>query len=200
MDLQTVPSTKVCRGRCQAELPLDSFGVQTRGLYGRKSECKKCLADKEASRRAADPEGQRAYRRQWWSEREWTPEERVRAAEKARNWYSSNKEHRKQTLRIWVEANRDAVNTIQARRRAKKAVVLNTLTLEEWSEILEFFGHRCAYCLRGDMPLTMDHLIPIARGGPHSSENVVPACKQCNCSKKDRLIFAMLNREPVSSN
>ena len=32
--------------------------------------------------------------------------------------------------------------------------------------------------------LTMDHVIPLSRGGKASRNNVVPACKQCNSNKK----------------
>ncbi|BCS55473.1 HNH endonuclease [Geobacter sp. SVR] len=45
---------------------------------------------------------------------------------------------------------------------------------------------RCHWC-GGIFPpteLTMDHVIPIARGGKASRNNVVPACKECNTKKK----------------
>ncbi|HEY3308399.1 MAG TPA: HNH endonuclease [Desulfuromonadaceae bacterium] len=32
--------------------------------------------------------------------------------------------------------------------------------------------------------LTMDHIIPITRGGKASRNNVVPSCKECNTKKK----------------
>jgi 5-methylcytosine-specific restriction endonuclease McrA len=32
--------------------------------------------------------------------------------------------------------------------------------------------------------LTMDHLVPVSRGGKASRNNVVPACKECNSRKK----------------
>ncbi len=35
--------------------------------------------------------------------------------------------------------------------------------------------------------LTMEHLIPIARGGKSNKKNVVPACKSCNANKGHRL-------------
>ncbi len=44
----------------------------------------------------------------------------------------------------------------------------------------------CHYCGRKFKPaeLTMDHLIPVARGGKSTRGNVVPACKECNNKKK----------------
>ena len=45
---------------------------------------------------------------------------------------------------------------------------------------------RCHYCGRTFKPaeLTMDHLIPVVRGGRSVKENLVPACKECNNEKK----------------
>ncbi|MCK4390773.1 MAG: HNH endonuclease [Desulfobacterales bacterium] len=45
---------------------------------------------------------------------------------------------------------------------------------------------RCHYCGRSFPPkdLTMDHIVPLARGGKSSKGNVVPACKECNNKKK----------------
>jgi 5-methylcytosine-specific restriction endonuclease McrA len=44
----------------------------------------------------------------------------------------------------------------------------------------------CHYCGRKFKPteLTMDHLVPIVRGGRSVHGNVVPACKECNNKKK----------------
>ena len=48
---------------------------------------------------------------------------------------------------------------------------------------------RCYYCGRPTSPkeLTMDHVVPIARGGKSSKANVVPCCKECNNAKKQLL-------------
>ena len=37
--------------------------------------------------------------------------------------------------------------------------------------------------------LTMDHLIPIIRGGKSAKGNLVPSCKRCNSERKHRLPF-----------
>jgi len=44
----------------------------------------------------------------------------------------------------------------------------------------------CYYCRRnvGVKTLTMDHIVPLGRGGRSVRGNVVPACKQCNDRKK----------------
>ena len=44
----------------------------------------------------------------------------------------------------------------------------------------------CSYCRRsvGVRALTMDHLVPLGRGGRSVRGNVVPACKDCNDRKK----------------
>ena len=44
----------------------------------------------------------------------------------------------------------------------------------------------CHYCHERFPPaeLTMDHLIPLVRGGRSTKGNIVPACKACNSKKK----------------
>jgi len=47
----------------------------------------------------------------------------------------------------------------------------------------------CHYCGQVTPPreLTMDHIVPVARGGRSTKGNLVPACKQCNNNKKQLL-------------
>ena len=49
----------------------------------------------------------------------------------------------------------------------------------------------CHYCGRTFKPaeLTMDHILPIGRGGKSTKGNVVPACKECNTKKKYMLLM-----------
>jgi 5-methylcytosine-specific restriction endonuclease McrA len=44
----------------------------------------------------------------------------------------------------------------------------------------------CYFCRRQIPPkdLTMEHVVPLIRGGKSSKGNVVPACKECNNKKK----------------
>ena len=47
----------------------------------------------------------------------------------------------------------------------------------------------CQYCKRPTPPkeLTMDHIVPVSRGGKSTKGNVVPCCKECNNAKKQLL-------------
>lgn len=47
-------------------------------------------------------------------------------------------------------------------------------------------GHRCQYC--GARADSIDHVVPRSRGGLHTWENVVAACRPCNVRKRDRLL------------
>ena len=46
-------------------------------------------------------------------------------------------------------------------------------------------GYSCQYC--GGRAETVDHVLPRSRGGTHTWENVVAACRLCNARKRDRL-------------
>jgi 5-methylcytosine-specific restriction endonuclease McrA len=47
-------------------------------------------------------------------------------------------------------------------------------------------GGICYFCGQKIPPkdLTMEHVVPVIRGGKSSRGNVVPACKECNNKKK----------------
>ena len=48
---------------------------------------------------------------------------------------------------------------------------------------------KCYYCARKVEPssLTMDHVVPLARGGLSKKNNLAACCKDCNTKKKNML-------------
>lgn len=59
-------------------------------------------------------------------------------------------------------------------------------------------GHRCQYC--GAQAENIDHVVPRSRGGTHTWDNVVAACRRCNSAKEDHLLEEsdfVLRRRPV---
>lgn len=51
----------------------------------------------------------------------------------------------------------------------------------------------CHHCGKevGAKALTMDHVVPLVRGGRSNKGNLVPACKACNNAKRHRLAFEL---------
>lgn len=69
--------------------------------------------------------------------------------------------------------------------------------------ILRRDGHRCQYCGRSDLALTLDHVHPSSRGGEETWENLVAACVNCNNRKGDRTpdeAAMPLKRKPLRPN
>ena len=50
-------------------------------------------------------------------------------------------------------------------------------------EVFARDGHACQYCGRQTHELTLDHVVPRHRGGSHTWDNLVTACKACNHRK-----------------
>jgi 5-methylcytosine-specific restriction endonuclease McrA len=125
------------------------------------------IAERKRLHRLANPE---LYRERW------------------RQWSSMNPDKRAASVSAWRAANSNAVAEFARRRRArKKGAGEVALTRHEWEAIRAMFGNACAYCGAQPARLEQDHVIPLAHGGQHIADNVVPACTACNRRKHTRL-------------
>lgn len=112
------------------------------------------------------------------------------ARQHSRARYRANPEAQTRALREWARNNPDrykaATSRGSARRRARLGFIVCDLTGEQWAAIVASHGGRCAYCATRPERLTVDHVIPISKGGAHTASNVVPACRACNARKGAR--------------
>lgn len=79
----------------------------------------------------------------------------------------------------------DAPDDAEIRRERAKA---RELRKSRWWQQKTASG-KCYYCGKKTAfkNLTMDHLVPLARGGRSTKDNLVPCCKECNNRKKGML-------------
>lgn len=74
----------------------------------------------------------------------------------------------------------------RARRKALEHGAPGTYT---WTEVIGLFlafGRCCAYCRQPiEGQPDPDHVVPLSRGGSNSITNILPACRACNCDKRD---------------
>ena len=132
--------------------------------------------EKNRARKTAQ---QRAYRERH------KESNRSRDAVRRRKRYWANPEKMRAKARAEAKANPLRATLGTQTRRAALYAVPRTLTRGQWLEVVEIFDSRCAYCLERLERPTIDHIEPISKGGHHSVENVVPACRHCNSSKHD---------------
>lgn len=109
--------------------------------------------------------------------------------QKNREDYHENKFRRIATIKVWQKNNlHKRREYLQRRRLLKRGINGGTdCSSKIWLLLTERF---CRWCCR---PLniinrTIDHIIPLMRGGLHIPDNLAAACRPCNCSKSDKLI------------
>ena len=79
----------------------------------------------------------------------------------------------------WIDIQKDDAHVARDRARARE------LRKSDWWRAQLARGI-CHYCGKKFPPeeLTMDHIVPVVRGGKSIRGNVVPCCKTCNNEKK----------------
>lgn len=129
-----------------------------------------------------NPEYRKAARKRWklknpelWAA--YKAKSRLKHRDKA---LAKSREHYRKNKAKYMEYDR--------KRRARLAgCEINDFTDEQWPVVLAVFGGRCAYCGCGGT-MTVDHIIPLSKGGNHTVRNIAPACIECNRSKYNKVL------------
>lgn len=123
------------------------------------------LIDYDRARYAAHPEIKKA------SSKKRRTINREKVNEGNRRYYATHPEYAERAMQRW-----------RARRARKINALGDGITAKQWRQLKEDYGYCCAYC--GEKKtLTLDHIVPLIRGGKHDLDNAVPACGFCNDSK-----------------
>lgn len=79
----------------------------------------------------------------------------------------------------WIDIKKDPKHVARERAKAKE------LRKSDWWK-QQLAKGMCNYCGKTFPPgeLTMDHILPVVRGGKSNKGNCVPCCKTCNNDKK----------------
>ncbi len=79
----------------------------------------------------------------------------------------------------WIDIRKDDRHVAREREKAR------ALRKSAWwrQQIQAGVCHYCGKQVGADA-LTLDHVVPVARGGSSTKGNVVPACAACNRTKK----------------
>ena len=79
----------------------------------------------------------------------------------------------------WINIEKDKKHLAREKLKAQE------LKKSQWwkNEIAKGICHYCGKQFKSE-DLTMDHIVPISRGGKSTKGNIVPCCKNCNNEKK----------------
>lgn len=182
---------KWCSDRCRCA------AYRRENLEKHRERDREYARHRRASRTPEENEAYRAYLRQW---RRDNPD---KVRQLLRDYYLANKDKFAEARDRWRAENPERfavqVRTYTSNRRARKrAASTFRVTPRDWDRLVSRYQGRCAYCDTGGQ-MTMDHVIPIARGGGHRIGNLVPACETCNKSKGPLLLIEWRYRLAVEA-
>lgn len=87
-----------------------------------------------------------------------------------------------------IESSAIPLRTVNAERQARYRERRGCVD-RDWQQIrvlvLSLYHDECAYC-GAPRPSTVDHVIPVSKGGATDITNLVPCCSVCNSVKKDK--------------
>lgn len=107
---------------------------------------------------------------------------RDRVLDRCATYRKKNREKLAIRGKRYRQENPDKMREHHRNRRARKRDGFGNVSAKEWQNILDRFNSKCAKC--GDSEdVTMDHVVPLAKGGKHSADNIQPLCRACNLQK-----------------
>lgn len=186
-------NTKSCTV-CKNIKPYSDFYSDKRASDGLYSKCKSCHNLVSKNYKKNNPEKVKQdgtqYReknkdREHARGKAWRAKYPEKEYQRHLKYYVNNYEKVQAKTLAWQRANPEKLSNYYHSRRAKK--LNNGVFFISSKEMNKLYKKPCVYCGKTD-DITVDHVIPITRGGRHSIGNLVPACGSCNYSKNAKTI------------
>jgi len=97
-------------------------------------------------------------------------------------WYRNNKERVRLYCKEYRRKNPERVKANWKRRQKQRLSVVGNFTKKEFIYLCSEYGNICLRC-KSKKKLTIDHVIPISKGGTNNIDNIQPLCGSCNSIK-----------------
>lgn len=184
---------KVCP-LCDTWKPLSDFNKDRQKSDGVCTYCRLCNCADQKARRQTDIEADRERNRQSYyrhREKRLAGVRRYRLAHLEETRASSRKRG-KEHYRLYPEKRKAYFHT----RRARVKQADGEFTPRQWRALCREHDYTCLCCGQRQpfAKLTVDHVIPLARGGSNDIDNIQPLCLRCNLVKGTKTIDYRPNR------
>lgn len=177
---------KVCIS-CKCVKGADEF-YKSRGKDLR-ARCKACTAFQLREWRRQNVEANAALQAAWYERQKLKLAKRSEAERKAylakraeisKRYRVRHAERLKAQRLDNIEQARHDKRRHEATRRRRGS---GKISRDEWMAVVAEAGSCCFYCGAAVEKITIDHIIPLAKGGVNKAANLVGACTKCNASK-----------------
>jgi 5-methylcytosine-specific restriction endonuclease McrA len=117
--------------------------------------------------------------------------------EKVQKWNKDYAIKHKEKINLynkgWRERNKDKWNMINRITKHKRRA-LGSINSTEWIAKVAMLENKCQGCFKTEpeIKITIDHIVPVSRGGTNHIDNLQPLCMQCNRFKGNKIKFSLL--------
>lgn len=194
--MENIVAQKKCT-ECGKIKSINDFYNKSRSNDGKRHLCKDCDRKRNKKYYAENRESEIERAVKWNKEH---PDVSKKAID---NWHKAHPEKSKEANRKscakYPEKQREKTRRYRAQhpeknsvnaenRRVRKQNNGGSVSAKEWRDLLDKYNHTCLCCKRTGIRLTMDHVVPLSRGGKHSIDNIQPLCGSCNSAKNTKVI------------
>jgi len=178
--------------------------------YAEKNPEKKSIANKLYYQRHKEQHAE--YGKLWrennleykrYVDRQYTIEHAEENRKRARDYYWNNRDKILECRKKYCIDNKEAIKKRKSKyskehrierrarehtRRTQKKINGGTYTKKQWIDLCNKYNNTCLMCGKTNIKLTVDHIIPISKGGSNYIDNIQPLCLSCNSKKHDHVI------------
>jgi 5-methylcytosine-specific restriction endonuclease McrA len=170
--------------------------------------CKTCTSKPRKPKSTLCSDCYREYQREWYKKKRSNNEDYLEKNRKrSKSYYKENKDKWRNYKRLYRKENLDLVRfwsresskryrqnnpdyVLGQRAQNAKRRALGYITKETIKLVFTLYP-RCVYC--GSLEnKTLEHVVPISKGGTNDFDNLATACSSCNSSKKGKTLLEFM--------
>lgn len=166
--------------KCGKTKPVSEFHIKYKLIGNYRSHCKVCVNNKNKEYKLEHIEEEKKR------SREYARFHRKENLEATKRWRDRNPDRARELSRKYASERPEKRRQYERTRRSMINGAVGKITYREELALFKKYDYRCLCCGRDDVKLTIDHIVPISRGGSNTIENAQPLCSKCNSRKGNR--------------